>query len=71
MTYNAMKVIGLRKEAAAARNGKAVPQEYRHTYSLADFANSDQNKPHSSSIRGSYTASKLYDKDFIIPSERC
>ena len=73
MTYNAAKLIGMRKTASAYINGQQAPQEYRHSYSLSKYLNDQRggNATYNSSIRGEYEPSELYDKSFIMPSERC
>lgn len=73
MTRNAARLIGMRKTASAYVNGQQAPQEYRHSYSMNDYLNNQRAGMgiYNSSIRGEYEPSELYDKSFIMPSERC
>lgn len=72
MTLNAAKLIGMRKAASAYVNGNYAPQEYRHTYSLSDYAKNQRGGQgtYNSDIHGEYKPSELYDRSFIMPSER-
>ena len=72
MTFNAMRILCMPKKASAYRNGEEAPQTYRHTYSLADYADNQRagNAMYNGDIRGEYKNTGKYPDSFILPAGR-